>query len=144
MLTGQPDNLSLHSAGEFFFFFFWASCSNYCLAALDLGADVEQLIDCLIVQKRQAVQSMRSSTDWTLEDNMVAVLFCATLTGRRGSYTPFVQTGAERPTPVRKRWSRIQALLGRVTLRVGAGVGDENAESCRVVHPLRILVNYID
>jgi len=34
--------------------------------------------------------------DWTLEDNMVdGLFFCATLTGRRGSHTPFVQTGAE-------------------------------------------------
>ena len=40
------------------FFFFRASCSNQCLAALDLGADVEQPFDCLIVQNRQATQSM--------------------------------------------------------------------------------------
>ena len=33
--------------------------------------------------------------DWTLEDNMVDGLFCATLTGRRGGHTPFVQAGAE-------------------------------------------------
>jgi len=34
--------------------------------------------------------------DWTLEDNMVDNLFfCATLTGRRGGHTPFVQVGAE-------------------------------------------------
>jgi len=34
--------------------------------------------------------------DWTLEDNMVDCLFfCATLTGRRGSYISFVQAGAE-------------------------------------------------
>jgi len=34
--------------------------------------------------------------DWTLEDNMVDGLFiCATLTGRRGGHTPFVQAGVE-------------------------------------------------
>jgi len=33
--------------------------------------------------------------DWTLEDNMVDGLFCATLTGRRGGHTPFVQPAAE-------------------------------------------------
>jgi len=34
--------------------------------------------------------------DWTLEDNMVyGLFFCATLTGRRGDHTPFVQAGAE-------------------------------------------------
>jgi len=33
--------------------------------------------------------------DWTLEDNMVdGSFFCATLTGRRGSHTLFVQAGA--------------------------------------------------
>jgi len=56
----------------------------------------EQPFDCLIDQKRHAVQSMRRSMDWTLEDNMVDCLFfCATLTGRRGSHIPFVQAGAE-------------------------------------------------
>jgi len=36
--------------------------------------------------------------DWTLEDNMVdGLFFCATLTGRRGDHTPFVQTWAETP-----------------------------------------------
>jgi len=40
------------------------------------------------------MQSKERSVDWTLEDNMVdALFFCTTLTGRRGSYTPFVQAG---------------------------------------------------
>ena len=78
------------------FFFFWASCSNHCLAALGLGAGVEQPFGCLIVQHRQAMQSMGRLMDWTLEDNMVdSLFFCATLTGRRGGHTPFVQAGAE-------------------------------------------------
>jgi len=59
------------------------------LAALDLGADVEQPFDCLIVQNRQAMQLMGRSMDWTLEDIMVDGLFCATLTDRRGGHTPF-------------------------------------------------------
>ena len=33
--------------------------------------------------------------DWTVEDDMVDGLFCATLTGGRGGHTPFVQAGAE-------------------------------------------------
>jgi len=32
---------------------------------------------------------------WTLKDDMVDSFFCATLTGRRGGHTPFVQAGAE-------------------------------------------------
>jgi len=91
---------------------------NRCLAALDIGAGVEQPVDCLIVQNRQAVQSVGRSMDWTVEDNMVGCLFfCATLTGRRGGNTPFVQAGAESPTPVRRRLSRIQVLLERVIPR---------------------------
>jgi len=34
--------------------------------------------------------------DWTLEDTMLdGLFFCATLTGRRGGHTQFVQAGAE-------------------------------------------------
>jgi len=34
--------------------------------------------------------------DLTLEDDMVdGFFFCATLTGRRGGHTPFVQAGGE-------------------------------------------------
>jgi len=41
---------------------------------------------------------MVDGLDWTLEDNMVdGLFFCTTLTGRRGSHTPFVQTGRETP-----------------------------------------------
>ena len=76
----------------------WASSSNQCLAALNIGAGVEQPFDSLIVQNCQAVQSMGRSMDWALEDNMVdGLFFCATFTGRRGSHTAFVQTGAETP-----------------------------------------------
>ena len=64
------------------------------MATLDLGAGVEQPFGRLIAQNR-AVQSMGRSMDWTLEDDMVdGLFFCATLTGRRGGHTPFVQAGA--------------------------------------------------
>ena len=66
------------------------------MAALDFGAGVEQPPGCLIVQNRQAVQSMGRAMDWTLEDDMVDHLFFyATLTDRRGGHNPFVQAGAE-------------------------------------------------
>ena len=54
--------------------------------------------------------------DWTVENDMVDGLFCATLTGRRGDHTPFVQAGAE--TSLRRQLSWTQALLGRVILGV--------------------------
>jgi len=68
--------------------FFWASsCFIHCLAALDFRAGVEQPFGYLIVQNRQAVQSMGRS-DWTLEDNMVdGLFFCATLTGHKALVT---------------------------------------------------------
>jgi len=87
---------ALRKAGEATLagFFFWASCSNHCLDASDLGAGVEQPFKCLIVLNRQAVQSM----GWTLKDNMVdGLFFYATLKGRRGGHAPFVQTWAETP-----------------------------------------------
>jgi len=65
------------------------------LAGLDFGAGVEQPFGYLIVQNRQAVQSVGRSMDWTLEDNMGNGLFYATLTYRRGDHTLFVQAGAE-------------------------------------------------
>ena len=40
----------------------------HCLAPLDIGTGVEQLFDCLIVQNRQAMQSMWRSMGWTLDD----------------------------------------------------------------------------
>jgi len=41
------------------------------------------------------------------------LFFCATLTGRTGGHTPFVQE-RKHPTPVRRRLSQTQTLLGRV------------------------------
>jgi len=62
--------------------------------------------------------------DWTLEDNMVdGLFFCATLTGRRGGHTPFVQAGAETSDTGAEAVEPYQALLGRVIPRgVGASV----------------------
>jgi len=53
--------------------------------------------------------------DWTLEDDMAdGLLFCATLTGRRGGHTHLYKQERKRPTPVRRRLSRTQTLFGRV------------------------------
>jgi len=68
---------------------------------------------------------------------MVDVLsFCATLTGRRG-HTPFVQAGAETSDTGAEAVKPDPGSFGRV-IPGGAGVGDENAESCGAVRPLRI------
>jgi len=112
----------------------------HCLAAQDLGADVEQPFNCLIIQNRQAVQSMGRSMDWTLKDNIVdGLFFCATLTDRRGGHTPFVQAGVET--------SDIGAEVLKPdhgspwqghSRRMGAGVGDKSTDSRGVVQPLDI------
>jgi len=65
------------------------------LAALDLRIGVEQPFNCLVVQNRQALQSMGRSMDWTLQDMVDDLFFRATLTGRRGGDTSFVQAGEE-------------------------------------------------
>ena len=95
------------------------------LAAIYLGATVEQTFDCLIVQNRQAMRFMWTSIDWIVKDNMVNGLFlCVPLTIRRRGNIPFIwaraettNTGAEavKPDP-RCSWQDHFR-------RVGAGVG---------------------
>jgi len=115
----------------FFFIFSWASCSNHYLAALDLGAGVEQPFDWPIVQNHQTMQAMGRLMDWTLEDNVVdGLFFFTTLTGRRRNHTPLVKTGAGMPdtgADVVKldpgpSWEGHSGVMG-------TSVGDENAES---------------
>jgi len=50
----------------------------HCLATQNLGAGVEQPLDCLTVQNRQDVESMERSMDWTLENKIVDGLFFST------------------------------------------------------------------
>ena len=88
-------------------------CSNHCLVALDLVANVEQPFYSHRPE-RQAMQSVGRSIDWTLEDMVDGLFFCATLTGSRGGHTPFVQAGAETFDTGAEAVSRPQALLGRV------------------------------
>jgi len=78
--------------------------------------------------------------DWTLEDDMGdGLFFCATLTSRRGGYAPFVQAGAETSDTGAEAVKPDPGFSWEGHSRgVGAGVGDENAESCGVVRPLRI------
>ena len=64
--------------------------------------------------------------DWTLEDNMVDGLFiCATLTGRRGGHTSFVQAGAETSGTGAKAVKPDSGASWDDHSRGGAGVGDE-------------------
>jgi len=75
---------------------------------------------------------------WTLQDNVVnGLFFCTTLASRRGGHIPFVQAGSEasdtgaeavKPDPGSSWEGHFEGM--------GTGVGDESAESCRVVRPL--------
>jgi len=64
------------------------------------------------------------------------LFFCATVTGRGGGHTPFVQAGAETSvTGVEAGKSDPgSSWEGHSGEWVGAGVKDENAESCGIVH----------
>ena len=105
------------------------------MVALDLGAGVEQPFDFLIVQNRQAVQSMRMSVGWTLKDNMVdSLFFWATLTGHRGGHTTFVQGGAEASdTDAEAVNPDPHCSCEGHSRRVGASVRDDSMESHKVV-----------
>ena len=132
----EPDNLNCDITSSFV----WGNSFIHCLAALDFGASVEQPFGCLIVQNHQAVQSMGRSMDWMLEDDMVeGLFFCATLTGRRGGHTPFVQAGAETSDTSAEvvKLDPGSSCKGH-SGGMGASVGDENAESCVVVRPLHV------
>ena len=87
------------------------------------------------------MQSIGRSMDWTLEDNMVdGLFFCATLTGRRGGHTPFVQAGAETSnTGVEAVEPNPGSSWQGHSEGVGSGVGDENAEFGGATESVQIL-----
>jgi len=67
------------------------------------------------------------------------LFFCTTLTDRRGGHTPFAQAGAERSdTGAEAVKPDPGSSLEDHSWGVGADVGDENAESCGAVRPLRV------
>ena len=87
---------------------------------------LEQRINCIIVQKRLAMQSMGRSMDSASEDMVDGLFFCATLTGCRVGHTPYVEAGAEtsdadaeavKPNP--------RGFLEGHFRKVGAGVGKQ-------------------
>ena len=85
--------------------------SIHCLAALDLGAGVEQQFDCLIVQNRQTMRSMRSM-DWTLETTRSTVCSSAPHSQAAEEATPHLyKQDRKRPTPVWRRLRRTHAVL---------------------------------
>jgi len=69
--------------------------------------------------------------DWTLKDNMVDDLFfCATLTGRRGGHTPFVQAGVETSDTDAETVQQDPGSSWEGHSGSECRCGDENTESC--------------
>ena len=83
----------------------------HCMAALDLGAGVEQPIDHHHLQ-----QSMGRSMDLTFEDNMVDGLFFCATQAAEGVISHLCKQERKRSTPVQRRLNRANAVLGRVIL----------------------------
>ena len=97
------------------FFFFWASCSNHCLAARDLGAGVEQPFNCLIVQHRQAMQSV--GRRWIEHWRTTWSTVCSSVPHSQAAEEAIhhlYKHKQKRPTLVRRLSSRTLTLLGRV------------------------------
>jgi len=67
--------------------------------------------------------------DWTLEDNSLVCSSAPHSQAAEEAIPYWHKQERKLPTPVRRRLSRTQALLRGSFRRVGAGVGDENAES---------------
>ena len=110
------------------------------LAALYLGAGVEQQSDCLIVHDRQAVQSLGKSVDW---------MDIGGQHGRRCVLLRHTHRHQRRPYPIcisrsgnvrqrRRLKPEPRCSWKGHSRRVCVGVRDESAESCRVVSPLRL------
>ena len=78
------------------------------------------------------------SMDWTVEDDMVDSLFCATLTAAERAIPHLYRQERKHPTPVRRRLSRTQALLGRVIPEGWVPVSGIEVRSLGVVRPLRV------
>ena len=71
-------------------------------------------------------------------DMVNGLFFRATLTGRRGGHTPFVQTGVEKSdTGAEAVKPDTSSSWEGHSGWVGPGVGHENAESCGAVRPFR-------
>jgi len=102
---------------HFVVFFIWGNCTNHRLAALDLGADVEQPFDCLIVQNPCSLWGGRWIGCWTTTWSTV----CSAPHSHAAeeAISHLYKQERKRPTPVRRRLSRTQAFLGRVIPGVG-------------------------
>ena len=94
----------------------YAILSIHCLDTLDLGAGVEQPFDYLIVQNRQAVQSMLGRLmDWTVKDIMATV--CSSFaphsqTAEGAIPHLFSQQKKKHPTQVRSSYAGSRMFLG--------------------------------
>ena len=114
--------------------------TTHCLAALDLG---EVLSRQSIVSSSGTVRCSPWGGWWSghWKKPWSPVCFCFSAPYSRAAeeaITYLYKQERKRPTPVRRRLSRTRCSWKVYFRRVGAGVGDESTESCRVVQPLPI------
>jgi len=99
--------------------FFRSSEFFFCplLGRLDIGAGVEQPFGCLVVQNRQAVQSVVGR--WIVQWRTTWSTVCSASHSQAAeeAIPHLYRQERKRLTPVRRRLSRTQALLGRVIPR---------------------------
>jgi len=87
--------------------FLLASCSNHCLAALDLGAGVKQPFDCPIVQNRQACSPWGAGWIKHWRKTWSTVCYSAPHSQVAEEAIPnLYKRERKRPTPVRRRLSQ--------------------------------------
>ena len=84
------------------------------LARLDIGAGVEQPFGCLIVQNRQGVKSVGARWIGQWRTTWSKVCSAPHSQAAEEAIPHLYREERKRPTPVRRRLSRTQALLGRV------------------------------
>jgi len=129
-------SISTQSTSCFIIISVWASSFCPLLGALDLRAGVEQPKDCLIIQRRQAVESRgcrwirhlktKWSRVWSSFPNSQAAEVAM-------SYPMCGKQEQKRLTPVGRRLSWTHAVLGRAI--PGGWVGDESTEPRSAFQP---------
>jgi len=121
-------------------YFFWASCSNHCLAALDLRAGVEQTFDYCIIHSSSTVRPCSPWWGrWIRQWRTTWSTACSSVPHSQAAEEaiPYLYKQEwKRPNLVQRRLSWTQALLGRVIPGEWVPVSGMKMQSCGTVCPL--------
>ena len=121
-------------------YFFWASCSNHCLAALDLRAGVEQTFDYRIIHSSSTVRPCSPWWGrWIRQWRTTWSTVCSSVPHSQAAEKaiPYLYKQEwKHPNLVQRRLSWTQALLGRVIPGEWVPVSGMKMQSCGTVCPL--------